>query len=645
MANVETPFQFHPARSVGGMLLASKYCIILASLAAVTCLFCILTQFLFDKYTPSNGAWVIELGDIVALCTWVCFATGGLAWLKQWVSNPSFNTGCSMAAVTLFTVVVKEGGLNKLAEVLLIVVIGATISNIVCYTLWPTSATSRLQGSITTTIDSFGTLLNLLSATFLLDAPPGGTSMEGLSKAVKSHNDSFTKLKADLAEAQNERLIDSRMSLSQRYRYAAVVDSLQKLAQHLTGMRTGTELQMELLQASQDGLITLGDTSANDDSSIKTYKTNMDKKPVARLRFNAVDAEDRPLTEAGNLFLQYRESVAERMRELVTLSTRGLGLVKLAMTDFESPSKHLDDLTGTRNALESKLKAFRALSLDSAKKLFAGAPEKRYEELFTEFSPLNLNGEEVNDKSGPIDAIYSIDFFVFTLEEFVRELSNLIEAMVELLDGKALNKYPPIVAWLSPSYWRSDPHPPPYKRQTLQNRVAKLIPIDPSDLQPTRVFPDKRRNTVPAPERESLSTMAKFKQSLWRFQARVREPDIKYAIKVGLGTVILALPAFIESWRDVFLEFRGEWALIAFWATMNPSIGGTNKLSMYRIGGTLCGAIVAVTAYEIFPEDPVALPIFGFFFSMPCFWIITQRPAFQQVGRFILLTYVSFSYV
>jgi hypothetical protein len=47
------------------------------------------------------------------------------------------------------------------------------------------------------------------------------------------------------------------------------------------------------------------------------------------------------------------------------------------------------------------------------------------------------------------------------------------------------------------------------------------------------------------------------------------------------------MPAFTERWRDTFLEFRGEWALIAFWATMNPSIGGTNLLSFYRVAGTL----------------------------------------------------------
>lgn len=92
-ADISWAIQFHPARSAGGMILASKYCLILASLAAVFCSLSILTQYAFDKWTPTAGVWVFELGDMVVLCTWVLIAMGGLAWLKQWVNNPSFNTG------------------------------------------------------------------------------------------------------------------------------------------------------------------------------------------------------------------------------------------------------------------------------------------------------------------------------------------------------------------------------------------------------------------------------------------------------------------------------------------------------------------------------------------------------------------------
>lgn len=62
---------------------------------------------------------------------------------------------------------------------------------------------------------------------------------------------------------------------------------------------------------------------------------------------------------------------------------------------------------------------------------------------------------------------------------------------------------------------------------------------------------------------------------------------------IAVLAVILASPAFSVSYRETFLEFRGkslfhagfdrspnfipgEWALIAFWATMSLSVGSTN---------------------------------------------------------------------
>lgn len=228
-----------------------------------------------------------------------------------------------MAAVTLFTVVVKEGGVAKLTEVLLIVVIGgnvspslirslltcsvATISNLVCYILWPQSATTRLQTQISATIDSYSTLFRLLNATFLLDRPPNDASYASLQQAAQAHSAAFTQLKADLAEAQEERAVDSRIGFKQRARYAAVTDSLTRLAQHLTGMRGGTGLQSDLLRGSKQVLVQIASSDSSDSDS------DEEKAPAgstARLR------GDRDLSKAGNLFWEFRDQVADELRQL-----------------------------------------------------------------------------------------------------------------------------------------------------------------------------------------------------------------------------------------------------------------------------------------------------------------------------------------
>lgn len=108
----------------------------------------------------------------------------------------------------------------------------------------------------------------------------------------------------------------------------------------------------------------------------------------------------------------------------------------------------------------------------------------------------------------------------------------------------------------------------------------KLVPVDPSKLQPP-LFPRNLRDkkgTVLTPRPDNLSLRGKFFNWVWTLGARLREPDMKYAVKTGLGGAILAAPAFAESTRATFLEYRGEWALIAYFATMSPTLGQTNFL-------------------------------------------------------------------
>ena len=70
-------------------------------------------------------------------------------------------------------------------------------------------------------------------------------------------------------------------------------------------------------------------------------------------------------------------------------------------------------------------------------------------------------------------------------------------------------------------------------------------------------------NTKQTPARQDLSFVDRVGQSVWAFGARLRENDMKYAIKAGMATAMLAAPAFFEVTRPLFVEYRGEWALIS----------------------------------------------------------------------------------
>jgi hypothetical protein len=130
-----------------------------------------------------------------------------------------------------------------------------------------------------------------------------------------------------------------------------------------------------------------------------------------------------------------------------------------------------------------------------------------------------------------------------------------------------------------------------------------------------------------------------MKRALWDFGGILKERKLKYAFKVGMSTAVLAAPAFFDATRPIFMDYKGEWALISFFAVMSPTIGATNFLSIHRVLGTLFGAGAAAGIYSLFPENTIVLSIFGFLFSMPCFYYIVATPEYATTGRFVLLTY------
>lgn len=106
------------------------------------------------------------------------------------------------------------------------------------------------------TLDSFSTLLSLLTGTFLLDDELFHPSQEKISKAVADHQAAFTGLKKNLDEARSERLCGGPTARSRSGDlYEDAVDSLTRLAQHLNGLRSGTSLQYDLAKAHRDGKV------------------------------------------------------------------------------------------------------------------------------------------------------------------------------------------------------------------------------------------------------------------------------------------------------------------------------------------------------------------------------------------------------
>lgn len=118
------------------------------------------------------------------------------------------------------------------------------------------------------TLDSFSTLLPMITRIFLLenDTESQIMNLEEVQRAVENHQNSFTSLEKNLREAKSEWALtfssdygdydndDTPEMLgytnpSGRRAYEDSVGCLNRLAQHLNGLRSGTRLQYDLSKA------------------------------------------------------------------------------------------------------------------------------------------------------------------------------------------------------------------------------------------------------------------------------------------------------------------------------------------------------------------------------------------------------------
>lgn len=92
-------------------------------------------------------------------------------------------------------------------------------------------------------------LLKLLTKTFLLDTDlPEFTANESLQNAINSHRTSFTSLQSSLHDAKNE--FYNFHIWKHADEYDDIVSSLQRLAQHIGGLRSSCGLQFDVMKTT-----------------------------------------------------------------------------------------------------------------------------------------------------------------------------------------------------------------------------------------------------------------------------------------------------------------------------------------------------------------------------------------------------------
>lgn len=129
-----------------------------------------------------------------------------------------------------------------------------------------------------------------------------------------------------------------------------------------------------------------------------------------------------------------------------------------------------------------------------------------------------------------------------------------------------------------------------------------------------------------------------YSYQLWRTLRVFRRDDVKFAIKVGIGAALYALPSFLAATRPLYQHWRGEWGLLSYMLVCSMTIGSSNTTGFARFLGTCIGAVCAIISWIASRGNAVLLGFFGWLMALWTAYIIVAQGK-GPMGRFIMLTY------
>ncbi|PIA95683.1 hypothetical protein CB0940_10716 [Cercospora beticola] len=224
--------------------------------------------------------------------------------------------------------------------------------------------------------------------------------------------------------------------------------------------------------------------------------------------------------------------------------------------------------------------------------------------------------------------------FSFALLDFAEDVLNYLNVLDEL----KIEMESPRRSWNWLKFWQKERKPD----GTVSPRASTYPEHNEEPDSGYKIPEDIRKADRLIPTTHSFLLDKPWYYGVYRAFRWIRRDDVRFAIKVGLGAALYALPAFLRETRPFFLHWRGEWGLVSYMVVCSMTVGATNTTGFNRIWGTIIGAVCATLAWLIANHDGVANPYIlgfcGWLMSLYGFYVIVGQDN-GPMGRFIILTY------
>ncbi|PWW76035.1 hypothetical protein C7212DRAFT_195184 [Tuber magnatum] len=110
----------------------------------------------------------------------------------------------------------------------------------------------------------------------------------------------------------------------------------------------------------------------------------------------------------------------------------------------------------------------------------------------------------------------------------------------------------------------------------------------------------------------------------WRVVHRFQQWETRFAFKVVFVTIVLSIPAWVESSRVWYLGNECWWSVIAAWFMMHPRVGGNAQDLITRSITAAVGSVWAGLGHAAGGGNPFVLAVFTAIFMIPCMFRFTS---------------------
>ncbi|KAF2101451.1 hypothetical protein NA57DRAFT_64244 [Rhizodiscina lignyota] len=602
---------FHPARSAGSM----ENALCLAICAFIYAAFVSFSSMAVSAFFGHH--YLIPVGHAIVLIVFCGGGLGLIAWTKQRLGNPLVNVACSLASLSIISILTKEGAVQeskfsyeKILQILKMVLIGIVMTTFVSFVIKPISARHDFREDLVKTTDLLADFLSMISRSFL-----SGSDEELKSPAYEAasqkYTSAFNSLTKNLGESKWEHYL---FGTEKEYRAnVKVTKCVETISQDLRGLRSAASTQFSLMEKSS--------------------------RPSTPPRMNGATADTAPFSPGlltpnsfdppSMLSSIYEEPEEEENEQTTSLERRGSALsLDAASTSADIFSLFISNLGPPMKSLAYTLKEvlgelpfdsarhvnvnshFRG-SLVDANALYTNARKDGLSQLYRNRSVTKWRSEKAADFE---DVAASCGYFSSSLQDLAEHTIHYLDVLEEMkgLEDRSLKKR----SWNWLKFWR------------MFRPASSDGPQDEGII---------HRHATPE-EGDQPPKERSIRLRMWQAFRFIRREDIRFAIKVGIGAVLFGMFAFIPSTRPIYNHWRAEWGLLSYMLVCSMTVGASNTTGFERTWGTCAGALCGVVAWVIADDNPWALGFIGWLMAVFAYYIILGLGK-GPMGRFILLTY------